>query len=107
MLRRMFDPPLWSRGHRPHGAHLRARLKITKAQAVSGMKITIELFRLECRPHCGNVCRGARLYKVKREIEISVPAGIATGQKLRLAMQGNHCPFIGEPGDLFCEIVVV
>lgn len=53
-----------------------------------------------------SACHGAKLSKMKREIEIIVPAGITDGQRLRLVGQGDRSVNGGPPGDLFCDIAV-
>lgn len=54
---------------------------------------------------CGE-CRGQGLSRVKREIEIAIPAGIEDGTRLRLAGQGEHSRDGGPPGDLYCDVYV-
>ena len=41
-----------------------------------------------------------------KTITVNVPAGIASGKKLRLARQGNICPTCEHPGDLILTIKV-
>jgi len=40
----------------------------------------------------------------EEKVSIKVPAGIADGQKLRLAGKGNASPYGGPPGDLYVKI---
>ena len=54
---------------------------------------------------CGE-CRGQGLVRVRREIEIAVPAGIEDATRLRLAGQGEHSRDGGPAGDLYCDIYV-
>ncbi len=54
---------------------------------------------------CGE-CRGKGLVRVRREIEIEIPAGIEDGTRLRMAGQGEHARDGGPPGDLYCDIYV-
>jgi molecular chaperone DnaJ len=89
-----------------HGTHLRVELRLSKAQAAAGSKVTIEMFRLECARLCRGSCSGSKLIRVKREIEISIPQGVVSGQRLRLRRQGNHCATRGRVGDLFCDILI-
>jgi DnaJ-class molecular chaperone len=88
------------------GSHLRAEVKISSLEAVSGRKCTIEFSRLECKVFCRGDCQGAELVKVRREIEFQIPPGTKSGQRLRFGYQGNHSSVRGRPGDLFCDIVV-
>lgn len=39
-----------------------------------------------------------------REIKVKIPAGIASGQKLRLSGRGLPGPYGGQPGDIYLEI---
>jgi DnaJ-class molecular chaperone len=41
-----------------------------------------------------------------KKITVKIPAGIASGKKLRLARQGNTCPTCEHPGDLILTIKV-
>lgn len=54
---------------------------------------------------CG-ACRGRGMVKAKKEIEISIPAGIENGTRMRVAGQGEPSPDGGSPGDLYCDIYV-
>jgi molecular chaperone DnaJ len=54
---------------------------------------------------CGD-CRGQGLVRVKREIEISIPAGIENETRMRVAGQGEESPDGGSAGDLYCDIYV-
>lgn len=64
-----------------------AVLKISKARAQKG----------------GEVSFTARSGK---KITVKLPAGIASGKKLRLTRQGNECPTCRHPGDLILTIRV-
>jgi len=39
-------------------------------------------------------------------LDVTIPAGISTGKKLRLRGKGPSDPFSGQRGDLYCKIVV-
>jgi len=41
-----------------------------------------------------------------KKITVKIPAGIASGKKLRLSRQGNTCPACSHPGDLILTIKV-
>ena len=41
-----------------------------------------------------------------KKITVKIPAGIASGKKLRLSRQGNTCPTCNHPGDLILTIKV-
>ena len=67
-------------------------------------------------PHCGGtgeivrhpcrVCGGDGRVKVSRRIELSIPAGVDTGSRLRLAGKGEGGSRGGPPGDLFVVLHV-
>lgn len=66
------------------------RLAIPFRQAVLGGERRVDL------RHAGRV----------EHLQVRIPAGIETGQKLRVAGKGGESPFGGPPGDLFLEIEV-
>jgi molecular chaperone DnaJ len=51
-------------------------------------------------------CRGAGRVQKERKITVKIPAGIATGQRLRLTAEGEAGPGGGPPGDLYVVIHV-
>ena len=51
-------------------------------------------------------CRGQGRSERERKLTVKVPAGIATGQQLRLHGEGEHGTHGGPPGDLFVVIRV-
>jgi molecular chaperone DnaJ len=51
-------------------------------------------------------CRGAGRVQRERKLTVRIPAGIATGQRLRLAGEGEAGPSGGPPGDLYVVIHV-
>ncbi len=83
-----------------------------------GMVVTANGFfqmRQPC-PRCGGTgeyvrnpcpsCRGAGRAKVSRRIELTIPAGVDTGSRLRLAGKGEGGARGGPPGDLFVVLHV-
>ena len=54
---------------------------------------------------CG-ACRGAGLVEKPADIEVRVPAGIESGQQLRVSGEGEPGEHGGPRGDLFCVIEV-
>jgi molecular chaperone DnaJ len=50
-------------------------------------------------------CRGNGLVTQQRKLTVKIPAGIASGQRLRLAGEGEHGPR-GTPGDLYVVVHV-
>jgi molecular chaperone DnaJ len=53
-----------------------------------------------------SACRGAGQIRNDRKITVKIPAGIATGQRLRLHGEGEHGAAGGPPGDLYVVIGV-
>ncbi len=51
-------------------------------------------------------CRGAGRVAHERKITVKIPAGIATGQQLRLSGEGEHGAAGGPPGDLYVVVHV-
>ena len=51
-------------------------------------------------------CRGAGRVAHERKLTVKIPAGIATGQQLRLAGEGEHGSAGGPPGDLYVVVHV-
>jgi molecular chaperone DnaJ len=51
-------------------------------------------------------CRGGGRTTEQRELKVKIPAGIATGQRLRLSGEGEHGLQGGPPGDLYIVVVV-
>lgn len=53
-----------------------------------------------------STCGGKGYSQVKKEIEVQIPAGIQTGQQIRVQGKGERGINGGENGDLYIEIVV-
>jgi molecular chaperone DnaJ len=51
-------------------------------------------------------CRGAGRISRERKLTVKIPAGIATGQRLRLYGEGEHGSAGGPPGDLYVVVHV-
>jgi molecular chaperone DnaJ len=51
-------------------------------------------------------CRGAGRVGRERKLSVKIPAGIATGQRLRLYGEGEHGSAGGPPGDLYVVVHV-
>ena len=51
-------------------------------------------------------CRGAGRIGKERKLAVKIPAGIATGQRLRLYGEGEHGSAGGPPGDLYVVVHV-
>ncbi len=53
-----------------------------------------------------STCRGAGRVQQERKLTVRIPAGIATGQRLRLSGEGEGGAAGGPPGDLYVVIIV-
>jgi len=51
-------------------------------------------------------CRGAGRVQKERKLTVRIPAGIATGQRLRLSGEGEGGVAGGPPGDLYVVVIV-
>jgi molecular chaperone DnaJ len=54
---------------------------------------------------CGN-CRGSGLVEEQKTLSVKVPAGVDTGDRIRLAGEGEHGENGGPAGDLYVQIRV-
>ncbi|MCQ2772613.1 MAG: molecular chaperone DnaJ [Bacilli bacterium] len=51
-------------------------------------------------------CGGSGYKRIKKDIEVSIPAGISNGQQIRIAGKGDRGINGGENGDLYVEVQV-
>jgi molecular chaperone DnaJ len=51
-------------------------------------------------------CRGNGRTTEQRDLKVKIPAGISTGQRLRLSGEGEHGVQGGPPGDLYIVVIV-
>lgn len=58
------------------------------------------------RQACGQ-CRGEGFHKVEKKLKVTIPAGVDTGMRLRLAGEGNPGPAGAQPGDLYVVVKVL
>jgi molecular chaperone DnaJ len=58
------------------------------------------------RQACGQ-CRGEGFHKVEKKLKVTIPAGVDTGMRLRLAGEGNPGPSGSQPGDLYVVVKVL
>ena len=56
--------------------------------------------------HTCNTCEGSGREKVQKNIKVTIPAGVDTGTRLRVANEGEGGTLGGRPGDLYVEIRV-
>lgn len=112
----IFDS-LFRRAGRQRGQDAEADVRVTLEEAYAGTRRTIEVRAGEepCRV-CGgtgqianatcHVCRGTGVAAPLRRVEVSVPAGVRDGQRIRLAGQGAPGANGGTSGDLFLRVSV-
>jgi molecular chaperone DnaJ len=74
----------------------------TVARACSTCRGTGRVIAKPCKD-----CRGAGRIARERKLTVKVPAGIATGQRMRLYGEGEHGSAGGPPGDLYVVVHVV
>jgi len=102
---------------RQRGQDAEADVRVTLEEAYGGTKRTIELRAGEeqCRV-CGgsgqianatcHVCQGTGVATPLKRVEVSVPAGVKDGQRIRLTGQGGPGANGGAAGDLFLRVHV-
>ncbi len=74
---------------------------LTVARPCPGCRGTGRVISKPCQ-----ACRGAGRVGRERKITVKIPAGIATGQRLRLYGEGEHGSAGGPPGDLYVVVHV-
>ena len=79
---------------RRRGADQQLKLDITLEEAYNGGTKTIQFARTPGSPEM-------------KKLKINIPKGVSSGQKIRLAKQGQASPNGGEAGDLYLEMNVL
>jgi curved DNA-binding protein len=79
---------------RQRGADQQLKLDITLEEAFNGGAKTIQFARSSDSPDM-------------KKLKISIPKGVSSGQKIRLAKQGQASPYGGESGDLYLEMNIL
>ena len=82
------------------GADHHLKLDITLEEAYRGGSKTIQFSQI---PASGNQLASAKMKKLK----INIPRGVTSGQKIRLARQGQPAANGGEAGDLYLEMNIL
>ena len=82
------------------GADHHLKLDITLEEAYRGSSKTIQFSQI---PASGNQLASAKMKKLK----INIPRGVTSGQKIRLARQGQPAANGGEAGDLYLEMNIL
>ncbi len=98
------------------GADIQQPIDITLEEAYHGTTRTIEMLGLEPCPTCGgtgeiagatcHMCGGHGQVQKPRRIEVKIPAGVATGAKVRVAKEGQPGMGGGAKGDLLLVVTV-
>ena len=100
------------------GGNLSYRLTIGFRDAINGTETTLDFDRATACSSCGGqgfdpssggpclACGGRGQTSTREKIKTRIPAGVDTGQKVRLAGKGQPGSSGGPPGDLFLEIEV-
>jgi DnaJ-class molecular chaperone len=60
-----------------------------------------------CSPEPCETCGGAGRFDADRRLRVRIPAGVETGEQLRVAGEGNAAPYGGVPGDLLLDVVAL
>ena len=104
-------------GPRPSkGEELRQQVTVSLAEAFSGSTRTVRLPTIEPCTACGgggrtgaaicHECLGQGRTRGDKRIEVTIPAGIETGAKIRLRGKGGPGRAGGPPGDVVLEVEV-
>ncbi|HET9492475.1 MAG TPA: DnaJ C-terminal domain-containing protein [Methylomirabilota bacterium] len=99
---------------RAAGQDVQANVEITLEEAFHGTQKTFTLEVDEPCPSChgaGHVggqpcatCRGRGWQRARRQLDVKIPAGVRTGQRVRVAGEGVGAP--GQRGDLYLRVTV-
>ena len=103
-----------SRGGRGRGGDVQAAVEISLDEAFHGTRKALTLEGQEPCPTChgaGNVngkscdtCGGGGWQATQRQLDVRIPAGVRTGQRVRVSGEGEGGT--GARGDLYLEIAV-
>ncbi len=98
------------------GENLRHQVTVSLAEAFSGSTRTVRLQSPEPCTTCGGAgrtgaatcheCRGRGQRRTDRRLEVTIPAGIESGGKIRLRGKGGPGRAGGPPGDVVLEVRV-
>jgi DnaJ-class molecular chaperone len=96
------------------GSDLSASVEITLEEAFAGTRRTFTLEAEEPCATCGGTghvtgrpcptCRGRGWQSARRQVDVKIPAGVKTGQRVRVAGEGGGPP--GRRGDLYLTVTV-
>ena len=110
-----FDPEdLFGSRRRSRGQDVQTNVEITLEEAFNGTRRTFALDFDEPCPSChgaGNVkrqpcatCRGGGWQRVRRQVDVKIPAGVKSGQKVRVS--GEGAGGAATRGDLYLAVTV-
>lgn len=98
------------------GSDIQQPVEITLEEAYHGTTRTLELMTQEPCPTCGgtgdiagatcHTCQGLGVILKPRRLEVKLPAGVATGSKVRMAREGQAGAGGGAKGDLLLVVSV-
>ena len=98
------------------GEELRNRVTVSLAEAFSGSARTVQVQTQEMCPTCGGSgvvgsvgchdCQATGRKPVGKRLEVSIPAGVESGTKIRLRGKGGPGRAGGPPGDVVLEVDV-
>jgi DnaJ-class molecular chaperone len=101
-------------GARRRGSDVQAAVEISLEEAFHGARKSFSLESQEPCPACrgaGNVngvscetCHGGGWQRAQRQVDVRIPAGVRTGQRVRVSGEGGGAG--GGRGDLYLEITV-
>jgi DnaJ-class molecular chaperone len=96
------------------GDDVQAGVEVTLEEAHGGVRKTLSLEMDEPCPTCGGAghrggtpcatCRGQGWQRARRPLDVKIPAGIKTGQRVRISGEGASGP--GQRGDLYLVVTV-
>jgi DnaJ-class molecular chaperone len=96
------------------GEDVQASVEITLEEAYAGARKTFTYEVDEPCPSCGGAghlggrpcpsCRGSGWHRARRQLDVRIPAGVKTGQRVRVAGEGGGPP--GRRGDLYLVVTV-
>ncbi|TNF90066.1 MAG: DnaJ domain-containing protein [Gammaproteobacteria bacterium] len=86
--------PFQQRPRQRRGADQQLKLDITLEEAFNGGTKTIQFAKTPGSPEM-------------KKLKINIPKGVSSGQKIRLAKQGQASASGGEPGDLYLEMNIL
>ncbi|MBM4439899.1 MAG: DnaJ domain-containing protein [Candidatus Rokubacteria bacterium] len=103
-------------GGRGRGGDVQAAVEITLEEAYQGARKSFTLEGQEPCPTCHGsghtdhrvceTCGGGGARRTRRQLEVRIPAGVRTGQRVRVAGEGGDGTGGGTRGDLYLEITV-